>query len=73
MPLSPAALTTAPLTPATWDAYAALIEAHHGVWGGCWCMAFHPEGANGEHSPAERRAMKQAMVNAWHRPRRPCV
>ncbi|MEZ5721801.1 MAG: hypothetical protein R3D59_09140 [Paracoccaceae bacterium] len=29
------------LGPATWDAYAALIERHNGVWGGCWCLVFH--------------------------------
>ena len=54
--------TTVPLSPATWTAYASLIEAHHGVWGGCWCLAFHPEGANNQHSPAERRALKEARV-----------
>ena len=53
-----------PLTPATWDAYAALIEAHRGVWGGCWCLAFHPEGLNNRHTPTERRALKQARVDA---------
>lgn len=25
----------------TWDAFAALVERHNGVWGGCWCMSFH--------------------------------
>lgn len=32
-----------PLAPETWDAYAALIEKHNGVWGGCWCSWFHPD------------------------------
>ena len=59
----PQPFTTAALTPVTWPAYAALIEAHHGVWGGCWCLSFHPEGANGQHPPAERRALKQARVH----------
>jgi GNAT superfamily N-acetyltransferase len=26
----------------TWDAYADLIEANNGIFGGCWCMGFHP-------------------------------
>lgn len=30
-----------PLTPETWDAFAALVEKHNGVWGGCWCTYFH--------------------------------
>ncbi len=55
-------LTTRPLTAATWKAYAALIEAHHGIWGGCWCMAFHPEGLTKSQTPADRRALKEAKV-----------
>ena len=48
-----------PLTMATWPAYAALIERHNGVWGGCWCMEFHPEGKErGSH----RRGAKEAKV-----------
>ena len=35
------------LTPDTWDDFAALVEANNGVWGGCWCMGFHPEGLGG--------------------------
>lgn len=35
---------TKPLTARTWDDFAALVEAHNGVWGGCLCMGFHPEG-----------------------------
>lgn len=36
--------TTRPLALETWDDFAALVEANNGVWGGCWCMGFHPEG-----------------------------
>ncbi len=25
----------------TWDAYAAMVERHNGVFGGCWCTWFH--------------------------------
>jgi hypothetical protein len=28
----------------TWPDFARLVESHNGVWGGCWCMAFHAEG-----------------------------
>jgi Acetyltransferase (GNAT) family len=31
------------LDESTWDAFAALVEANGGVFGGCWCMGFHPE------------------------------
>jgi GNAT superfamily N-acetyltransferase len=33
-----------PLDESTWDAFAALVERNNGVFGGCWCMGFHPEG-----------------------------
>jgi hypothetical protein len=33
-----------PLIEATWADFAALVERQGGVWGGCWCMGFHPEG-----------------------------
>jgi hypothetical protein len=32
-----------PLDESTWDAFAALVEANNGIFGGCWCMGFHPE------------------------------
>lgn len=31
------------LSIATWDAFAALVEANDGVFGGCWCVGFHPD------------------------------
>lgn len=50
-----------PLATDTWPAFAALVERHHGVWGGCWCMEFHPEGR--DRGP-QRQAQKQARVAA---------
>ncbi len=38
---------TKPLTPETWPDFAALVEANNGVWGGCWCIGFHPDGFSG--------------------------
>jgi hypothetical protein len=38
------AYTIALLTGETWEDFAALVETNQGVWGGCWCMGFHPEG-----------------------------
>jgi GNAT superfamily N-acetyltransferase len=51
-----------PLDASTWAAFEQLVEDHHGVWGGCWCLGFHEEGQNGVHSPQERRELKQARV-----------
>jgi len=45
-----------PLTPDTWPDFAALVERHGGVWGGCWCLAFHAEGA----SPGPHRQEQKA-------------
>jgi len=47
-----------PLTAATWDAFAELVERNNGVFGGCWCMGFHPE-RNTEPDP---RGAKEARV-----------
>jgi GNAT superfamily N-acetyltransferase len=49
------------LNEATWDAFAALVECNNGVFGGCWCMGFHPEGV-GKESPAVNRERKQDRV-----------
>ncbi|GAA3611530.1 GNAT family N-acetyltransferase [Microlunatus ginsengisoli] len=35
--------TTATLDPSTWDAFADLVERNNGVYGGCWCIGYHPE------------------------------
>ena len=35
--------TVRPLDTATWDAFAELIERNNGIYGDCWCMAYHPE------------------------------
>jgi hypothetical protein len=54
--------TTRPLGADTWPDFAALAEAHNGVWGGCWCIAFHAEGVGRERTPEQNRADKEARV-----------
>lgn len=54
--------TTAPLEPDTWDDFAALVEANNGVWGGCWCMGFHPEGVGEGRTTNANRDAKHAHV-----------
>jgi GNAT superfamily N-acetyltransferase len=56
--------TVRPLRPETWDAYARLIERHNGVWGGCWCLAFHPESPERGQSLEGNRALKRRLVEA---------
>jgi ribosomal protein S18 acetylase RimI-like enzyme len=36
--------TVRPLDASTWDAFAELVDRNNGVFGGCWCMGYHPEG-----------------------------
>lgn len=52
-----------PLNESTWPDFAALVERHNGVWGGCWCMAFHVEGVGKDKPPARNRAEKQCRVS----------
>jgi GNAT superfamily N-acetyltransferase len=51
-----------PLRPDTWEAFARLAERHNGVWGGCWCLAFHPKLPERGKSPEGNRALKQRLV-----------
>lgn len=55
--------TVRPLGVATWDAFAELVERNNGIFGGCWCLAFHlqPGEKSGDH-----RAAKQARVRDGH-------
>ncbi len=57
--------STRPLDAGTWQDFAELVEAHNGVWGGCWCMAFHPEGWGGTGaSAALAGALEDRKVSA---------
>ena len=40
----------------TWPDFAALVERHNGVWGGCWCMSFHTKGIGAAGNRAEKEA-----------------
>ncbi|MFG6402124.1 GNAT family N-acetyltransferase [Microbacterium sp. P04] len=54
-------LTTRMLTVDTWDDFHGLVEANNGVWGGCWCMGFHPGGFTG--SREGNRDAKHKLVD----------
>ena len=47
----------------TWPAFARLVEANNGVWGGCWCMGFHVKLGN-DRTRAQNRAEKEERVRA---------
>jgi len=50
------------LDESSWDAFARLVEANNGVFGGCWCMGFHPDASRTE--PALNRERKLARVQS---------
>jgi GNAT superfamily N-acetyltransferase len=54
--------TIRPLDASTWDAFAELAERNNGVYGGCWCVAFHT--AYYQQEPGDNRALKEQLVRA---------
>src|SRR5579871_3617179 len=55
-------LTSRPLEPETWPAFARLVEKHNGIFGGCWCISFHLKPGEGKRGADAYRAMKEARV-----------
>lgn len=55
-------LSSRPLSPATWPAFARLVEKHNGIFGGCWCIAFHLRPGESKLGAARYRAMKEQRV-----------
>jgi GNAT superfamily N-acetyltransferase len=56
--------TVKALDESTWDAFAALVERNNGVFGGCWCIGFHPEGADKNTTATLNRERKRERVRA---------
>ena len=56
---------TKPLSMETWPDFAALVKRHNGVWGGCWCMGFHPESAfPGDHQVQKKQRVRAGTAHA---------
>jgi GNAT superfamily N-acetyltransferase len=45
----------------TWDAFAELVERNNGIYGGCWCIAYHSAYRRGVSDP---RTLKEELVRA---------
>ena len=52
------------LDESTWPDFAELVQRHNGVWGGCWCMGFHPEGVGGDKTAKQNKTEKLRRVRA---------
>lgn len=53
--------TTRALDSGTWAAFARVVEANNGVWGGCWCMWYHTK--DRRQPPAAKRKAKECLVS----------
>lgn len=56
-----AAFTIRPLGADTWDAFAELVERNNGIFGGCWCIGWHPECGR---TDIDHRTVKEARVRS---------
>jgi GNAT superfamily N-acetyltransferase len=54
------AYTVQALDESTWNAFAALVERNNGIFGGCWCMGFHPKLSRADIT--DKRAAKEQRV-----------
>jgi GNAT superfamily N-acetyltransferase len=52
------------LGPGTWTDFAQIVEKHNGVWGGCWCVAYHLTRAEEKETSGHHRELKQRLVMA---------
>jgi len=48
----------------TWLDFARIVEKHKGVWGGCWCVAFHLKRSEEKQWTGKHRALKEKLVRA---------
>ena len=55
------AVTIRPLDASTWAAFADLVERNNGIFGGCWCIAFHTAYQRGVSDP---RTLKEQLVRS---------
>src|SRR3954467_8142357 len=64
MPAEPTTddLSIRPLEPDTWSAFAAMVERHNGVFGGCWCTYFHTMSGEKERTYDGNCSLKRRLV-----------
>jgi GNAT superfamily N-acetyltransferase len=60
-PLRGVTYTTRPLDASTWEPFAELVERNNGIYGGCWCVAFHSAYERGVSDP---RTLKEQLVRS---------
>ncbi|MCG7310320.1 GNAT family N-acetyltransferase [Brachybacterium sp. ACRRE] len=60
----PPGCSIVPLGPRTWDPFAELVERNRGIFGGCWCIGYHPE--CGQHIDHRATKRERVMSDAAH-------
>lgn len=55
-------LSVKPLNIETWKDFERLAQKHNGVWGGCWCTAFHPKSPDQKQSPEATKSYKKQLI-----------
>jgi hypothetical protein len=58
--------TVKALDASTWDAFVALVEVNGGIFGGCWCMGFHPDFDRGRPTVNRRRKRQRVRSGTTH-------
>ena len=58
--------TVKALDESTWPDFADLVEHSGGVWGGCWCLGFHPEGFQGSPEANRDAKLERVRTDAAH-------
>src|SRR6266704_2674918 len=48
----------------TWPDFERVVEKHNGIWGGCWCVAFHLKRSEEKEWTGKHRALKEKLVRA---------
>ena len=59
---TPDGLEIVPLTPDTWTMFDAMVARHNGIFGGCWCIWFHPDSNERGQGAEANRALKKRYV-----------
>jgi GNAT superfamily N-acetyltransferase len=54
------------LDESTWGAFASLVEANNGIFGGCWCMGFHPDDSRTDARLNRERKLARVRARTAH-------
>ncbi|MGF9754415.1 hypothetical protein AAII07_04380 [Microvirga sp. 0TCS3.31] len=60
--MSETAYDIKPLSPQTWPAFDDLVIRHNGIFGGCYCIWFHPDSPERGQGREGNRALKKSYV-----------